>query len=90
MNITSLPPSLPEVAPATLPATASTPAQAVSAPSQPDLSLEIVNDKAAGEMVYKTVNRATGEVVNQYPNEQLVRLREASTYEPGGLVRQSA
>lgn len=88
MNIISLPPPLPEVAPAA-PASSNAP-QAAPAQSQPDLSLEIVDDKAAGEMVYKTVNRATGEVVNQYPNEALVRLREASSYAPGGLVRTSA
>ena len=64
----------------------------VAAPSSAsaDLSLVIEDDKAAGELVYKTVNRVTGAVVNQYPDAQMVKLREDSGYAPGGVVRQSA
>lgn len=72
-------------APAPAAAQAATP-NAASA----DLSLVIEDDKAAGELVYKTVNRVTGAVVNQYPNAQMVKLREDSAYAPGEVVRQSA
>jgi uncharacterized FlaG/YvyC family protein len=61
-----------------------------AAPQKPDLSLVIEDDKAAGELVYKTVDRATGALVSQYPNEKLVRLREESNYAPGGVIRQFA
>ena len=72
------------VAPA--PASASVTATTPSA----DLSLVIEDYKAAGEMGYKTINRATGAVVNQYPDQQLVRMRENSAYAPGEVIRQSA
>ncbi len=53
---------------------------ATPSPASADLSLVIEDDKAAGELVYKTVNRVTGAVVNQYPNAQMVKLREDSGY----------
>ncbi len=65
-------------------------ASATPSSASADLSLVIEDDKAAGELVYKTVNRVTGAVVNQYPNAQMVKLREESDYIPGEVVRQSA
>jgi flagellar protein FlaG len=56
----------------------------------PDLDLVIEDDKAAGEYVYMTVNRLTGEVVNQWPSKQLLQLREASDYSPGEVIEQVA
>jgi flagellar protein FlaG len=56
----------------------------------PDLGLMIEDDKAAGEYVYKTIDRRTGDVVSQWPTEQVLRLREASNYSPGKLVQQVA
>jgi flagellar protein FlaG len=54
----------------------------------PDLSLVIEDDKAAGAYVYKTVNRQTGAVVSQWPSEQLLQLRQALNYSPGQVIEQ--
>ena len=46
----------------------------------------IEDDKAAGSYVYKTVNPVTGEVVLQIPREELLRMREAVSYQPGSII----
>jgi flagellar protein FlaG len=51
-----------------------------------DLRLVIEEDKAAGTLVYKTVDWRTGEVVQQLPREQVLRLREAQNYNAGQLL----
>jgi len=53
---------------------------------QSDLRLVIEDDKAAGSYVYKTVNPVTGEVVLQIPREELLRMREAVSYQPGSII----
>ena len=62
------------------------------APSQDpaDLRLVIEEDKATKSYVYKTVDRATGEVIQQLPREQVLQLREELDYEAGDLVRAKA
>ncbi len=93
MNVSAVTSASSDASGAWQPPAAAAPAQAVAATptvQSADLSLVIEDDKAAGELVYKTVNRATGALVSQYPNEKLVRLREESNYVPGGLIRQSA
>ena len=51
-----------------------------------DLRLVIEEDKAAGTFVYKTVDWRTGEVVQQLPREQVLRLREAQNYAAGQVL----
>ncbi len=48
-----------------------------------DFRLVIEEDPATGSFVYKTLDRRTGEVVNQFPREQMLRLRDAENYAPG-------
>lgn len=70
-----------------------TPASAPQAPQAPDpadLRLVIEEDKASNSYVYKTVNRLTGEVVQQLPREQVLKLREQLDYEAGSVVRTKA
>ncbi|QUD88102.1 flagellar protein FlaG [Phenylobacterium montanum] len=55
-----------------------------------DLRLEIEDDKAAGCFVYKIINRTTGEVVEQIPQEQIVKLRESDGYLAGDLIKAQA
>ena len=55
-----------------------------------DLRLVIEEDKAAGSYVYKTIDRRTGEVIQQLPRDQVLRLREALDYEAGDVVRAKA
>jgi flagellar protein FlaG len=48
-----------------------------------DFRLVIEEDPETGTFVYKTLDRRTGEVVNQFPREQVLRLRETEGYTPG-------
>ena len=55
-----------------------------------DLRLVIEDDKAAGCFVYKVINRTTGEVVQQAPQEQIVKLRESDGYLAGDVIKAQA
>jgi flagellar protein FlaG len=55
-----------------------------------DLRLVIEEDKAAGSVVYKTVDWRTGEVVQQLPREQVLLLRETQNYAAGKLLATKA
>jgi flagellar protein FlaG len=59
-------------------------------PDQVDMRLVIEEDKATNSYVYKTVNRLTGEVIQQLPREQVLQLREQLDYEAGNVVRTKA
>ena len=54
------------------------------------MRLVIEEDKATNSYVYKTVNRLTGEVIQQLPREQVLQLREQLDYEAGNVVRTKA
>jgi flagellar protein FlaG len=43
----------------------------------------VIEEDASGSFIYKTLDRRTGEVVNQFPREQVLRLKEAEAYSPG-------
>ncbi len=55
-----------------------------------DMRLVIEEDKTSGSYVYKTVNRLTGEVIQQLPRDQLLKLRDQVAYEAGDVVRTKA
>ncbi len=55
-----------------------------------NLRLEIEDDKAAGCFVYKIINRTTGEIVEQIPQEQIVKLRESDGYMAGDVIKAQA
>jgi flagellar protein FlaG len=55
-----------------------------------DTRLVIEEDKATNSYVYKTVNRVTGQVIQQLPREQVLQLREQLDYEAGDVVRAKA
>jgi flagellar protein FlaG len=73
---------------------ASVPAVAPPPPPQPasspDLRLNIVHDPASGLFVYKFVDPTTGKVIQQLPNEDIVKLREAAEYSAGKLISTQA
>ena len=64
--------------------------RAAPAPDTVDMRLVIEEDKASNSYVYKTVNRLTGEVIQQLPREQVLQLREQLDYEAGDMVRAKA
>ena len=43
----------------------------------------IEEDPITGSFIYKTLDRRTGEVVNQFPREQVLRLKDSQAYSPG-------
>ena len=63
-----------------------------AAPSQDpvDLRLVIEEDEASGSYVYKTVNRLTGEVLLQFPRDDVLKMRERLDYEAGAVIRTKA
>jgi len=67
-------------------------ASAHAAPSQDpvDLRLVIEQDEASGSYVYKTVNRLTGEVLLQFPRDDVLKMRERVDYEAGTVIRTKA
>ncbi len=52
--------------------------------------LIIEEGPAQGTFVYKTLDRVTGEVVRQFPREQVLRLAESRNYFAGGLIDTNA
>lgn len=68
------------------PQTAPRPAKiAESAEDQADIRLII--EEQAGSYVYKTVDRRTGDIVAQYPREDLLKMREEDDYAAGTVIR---
>jgi flagellar protein FlaG len=61
-----------------------------SASDAADLRLVIEDDQAAGCFVYKTVDWRTGEVVQQIPREQILKMREATAYSAGDVIKTEA
>ncbi len=52
----------------------------------PDLRLVIEDRGPNGGFVYKTIDRRTGEVVQQLPREEVLRMHEAAGYEAGAVI----
>ncbi len=71
------------------PTASPSPAQTAAADAS-DMRLVIEDDKAAGCFVYKVINRVTGEVVQQTPSEQMVKLRESDGYLAGDVIKAQA
>lgn len=51
-----------------------------------DYRLIIELDRNTGSYVYKTLNRQTGEVVSQFPREEVLRLQENPAYVAGKVI----
>ncbi len=54
-------------------------------PQPGDLRLVIDQDPDSGEYVYKTVDRRTGETLQQFPREEILKLRDATHYASGDV-----
>jgi flagellar protein FlaG len=53
---------------------------------QADLRLIIEEDPASGSYIYKTLDKKTGEVIHQFPIEQVLRLKQEDHYEAGAII----
>ncbi|MBI1406765.1 MAG: hypothetical protein GC145_11635 [Caulobacter sp.] len=51
-----------------------------------DLRLVIEEDEDTGAFVYKTLDRRTGEVVQQLPRESVLKAMASDSYSPGLVV----
>ena len=51
------------------------------------LRLTVDKDPDTGEWVYKAIDRYTGEVVRVLPRQELVKMREASNYQAGSVIK---
>ena len=61
--------------------------------SMPELSairLVIEEDRQSGSFVYKTLDRVTGEVLSQYPREEVLRMLTRSNYAAGDVIKTRA
>ena len=54
-------------------------------PQPGDLRLVIEQDGDTGQYVYKTIDRRTGETLQQFPREQILKLREEMDYASGDV-----
>jgi flagellar protein FlaG len=72
------------------PDTVSSAKRAAQSQDPVDMRLVIEEDKASNSYVYKTVNRLTGEVIQQLPRDQVLKLREQLDYEAGDVVSAKA
>lgn len=52
--------------------------------------LLIEEGPSKGSFVYKTLDSVTGEVVRQFPREQVLRLAEETKYDAGSVINTSA
>lgn len=51
-----------------------------------DLRLVIEEDEATGAFIYKTLDRRTGEIVQQLPRESVLKAMSSEDYNPGLVV----
>jgi flagellar protein FlaG len=56
----------------------------------PSSELRLVIEPSGGSYVYKTIDRRTGEVVWQYPMEDVLKMRNQESYAAGVVIRTSA
>jgi hypothetical protein len=57
---------------------------AIKAPVQTRLTIEEIGN--TGRFIYKFLNPVTGEVVQQLPREQVLKLSETDTYASGAML----
>lgn len=55
-----------------------------------DLRLIIEEDTASGSYVYKQVDRLTGEVLMQFPRDDVLKMHQQVTYQAGDVIRTKA
>jgi flagellar protein FlaG len=55
-----------------------------------DMRLIIEEDPASGSYIYTTINRRTGDVVQQLPREHVLKLSDRAEYVAGQVIRAKA
>jgi flagellar protein FlaG len=81
-------------APAVAPATPGSQPSATKASNDVEQAaqyrLVIEEGPTLGSFIYKTMDSATGEIVRQFPREQVIRLAEARKYNAGSVINTTA
>lgn len=86
MSIIAGLPSIANVAPEALPlAPASAPTMPAPSSSAADFRLVIEEDETRGGFIYKTIDRRTGEVIQQLPRADVLKLRDEADYAAGAV-----
>jgi len=80
------PVAAPSPAPAEQGANRSKSSQTPNAEGATRYRLVIEEGPSMGSFIYKTLDSETGEVVRQFPREQVVRLAEARNYDAGAVI----
>ncbi len=62
------------------------PAREPDLPAAMDYRLVIEQDPKSGTFIYKTLDRATGELIHQTPREDVLRLKFDPDYRAGDVV----
>jgi flagellar protein FlaG len=57
-----------------------------AAADQADVRLVIEEDQSSGAFIYKTMDRRTGQVIQQFPREEILRLKQESEYQAGAVI----
>jgi flagellar protein FlaG len=91
-KVVSIAPALePSLAPTRpVAADAGTKVHVANGQDQADLRLIIEEDNGSGSYVYKTVDRRTGEVVQQFPREQILKMQGENEYAAGAVINAKA
>jgi len=79
-------PAVSQVQASAPPANASEP-PVQAGPDQADVRLVIEHDQASGSYVYKTIDRRTGEVLQQLPRAEVLKLHQGSAYAAGSVIK---
>jgi flagellar protein FlaG len=56
----------------------------------PAADLRLVIEPRGSSYVYKTIDRRTGEIVSQYPMEEIVKMLSEQRYSAGVIIRATA
>lgn len=56
----------------------------------PSADLRLVIEPRGSSYVYKTIDRRTGEIVSQYPIEEIVKMMSEHRYSAGVIIRTTA
>jgi flagellar protein FlaG len=52
-----------------------------------DLRLTVDKDPDSGDWVYRSVNRYTGEIVRQFPRQEILDLKASKNYQAGTIIK---
>jgi hypothetical protein len=52
-----------------------------------NLRLTVEKDFSTGEVIYKAIDRQSGEVVRQLPSKEVLEMKKNKNYRPGSIIK---